>query len=691
MNTKRDLSKLDPIPHKDSHPTSINFIPSSPPNKRPGLSTVRSGFIKTSPLQTSLDLTVSIPKMTKLEPLYSPKDKVKQKLSLNLQLSNGGLKTKAETTRIPSPRGSLDLSDFMAGLYKKPIEKSEDNVKSFVSFRTIAYNNAKSPKNFKTEEAFLPPPQNEDWKTQLELNKKRETLFKQTLNDMFMQSNQQFYKLAKHREVQEKRMPNVKVYTTSANAFPGDRNVKPIVKKTFDVEVITHKLFQNPDKPPEFASRVRVSKDEPFKFYLYPVTESSSSLRKPHSREGHSMNAIGKCIYLYGGVSREIYNEWEVLDTSTYTWSKLEAKGDVPTFGRFGHSGERYQNGIVIFGGEKNYNSILKIRECLNDVRMFIPEQCEWKYLKGHGDLVEPRRNHAAVIVGKHMLIHGGIDNKGMYLNDLMIFNLNTYKWQVADERNAEHTGIAFHKACPVFGSHHKELNIFKMVDLKLDNGTQYIKEEGVYFFGGRNHVEEPLNTLRILKLGTLIFKWITPVTQGITPDPRFMHSMVHCKKLNMLIVSGGRSDGYTADYAYRNPFLSDLHILQLENLLWTRVTISGPAQQTPRCSHAATVIGSKMIILGGIHYNVYCPPDHLIYEMDPPLVRNLERKHEHKQSQSRDFFNGDELHELRRNTKAKQTVVSFLPMPKDDSPRKLRQVSKRDFDEAPSPDDDDY
>jgi len=46
--------------------------------------------------------------------------------------------------------------------------------------------------------------------------------------------------------------------------------------------------------------------------------------------------------------------------------------------------------------------------------------------LKGNGDLVEPRRNHAAVIVGKHMLIHGGIDNKGTYLNDLMIFNLGT-------------------------------------------------------------------------------------------------------------------------------------------------------------------------------------------------------------------------------------------------------------------------
>lgn len=51
----------------------------------------------------------------------------------------------------------------------------------------------------------------------------------------------------------------------------------------------------------------------------------------------------------------------------------MEVTGDTPPTGRFGHLAERYQNSIVIFGGEKHYNSTLKIRECLSDVRMFIP------------------------------------------------------------------------------------------------------------------------------------------------------------------------------------------------------------------------------------------------------------------------------------------------------------------------------
>jgi len=193
--------------------------------------------------------------------------------------------------------------------------------------------------------------------------------------------------------------------------------------------------------------------------------------------------------------------------------------------------------------------------------------------------------------------------------------------------------------------------------------------------------------------IGGHIFKWITPVTQGKTPDPRFMHSMVHCKKLNMLVVCGGRSDGFTSGYTHRSPFLSDMHVLQLENLMWTTVNVIGFPNQNPRCSHSATVIGSKMIILGGIHYSVYCPPDHQVYEMDQTLVRNLERKHEHKMSQSRDYFNTDEFHELRKNAKSKTNVVSFLPMPNlDNSPRKVRQLSRREvFDEGASPDVDDY
>jgi len=66
---------------------------------------------------------------------------------------------------------------------------------------------------------------------------------------------------------------------------------------------------------------------------------------------------------------------------ATWIWEKITVKGDIPPYGRYGHSADRYLNSIVIFGGEKNYNTILKIRECVSDVRIFIPGNYFFLYL----------------------------------------------------------------------------------------------------------------------------------------------------------------------------------------------------------------------------------------------------------------------------------------------------------------------
>lgn len=53
------------------------------------------------------------------------------------------------------------------------------------------------------------------------------------------------------------------------------------------------------------------------------------------------------------------------------TWEKIPQSGEVPSFGRYGHTTVLYNKKMFIFGGEKKYNSHLKQHECLNDVRFF--------------------------------------------------------------------------------------------------------------------------------------------------------------------------------------------------------------------------------------------------------------------------------------------------------------------------------
>ena len=42
----------------------------------------------------------------------------------------------------------------------------------------------------------------------------------------------------------------------------------------------------------------------------------------------------------------------------------------------------------------------------------------QWKFIKTIGDPIDPRRNHAAALAGRYMIVHGGISPKDQYLND---------------------------------------------------------------------------------------------------------------------------------------------------------------------------------------------------------------------------------------------------------------------------------
>jgi len=100
-------------------------------------------------------------------------------------------------------------------------------------------------------------------------------------------------------------------------------------------------------------------------------------------------------------------------------------RGDIPLFGRHSHTACEYKGSVVIFGGERKYNSILAIRETLNDVYMFNPDKAEWKYLKSIGRPIEHRRGHSATIWDKYMYVYGGINSEGKYLRDLWHFNFS--------------------------------------------------------------------------------------------------------------------------------------------------------------------------------------------------------------------------------------------------------------------------
>lgn len=55
----------------------------------------------------------------------------------------------------------------------------------------------------------------------------------------------------------------------------------------------------------------------------------------------------------------------------------------------------------------------------------------QWKFIRTIGDPIDPRRNHAAALAGKYMIVHGGISPKDQYLNDFWVFDIG-FKFSIS-------------------------------------------------------------------------------------------------------------------------------------------------------------------------------------------------------------------------------------------------------------------
>jgi len=91
-------------------------------------------------------------------------------------------------------------------------------------------------------------------------------------------------------------------------------------------------------------------------------------------------------------------------------------------------------------------------------------------YCSNKIDLPEIRKNHVAVNVGQHMLVHGGLDEKDHVINDAHILSYKDMHWQKLYVRNSANPYLAYHSAVAVIsekkleqqGFHIYEYNNYK-------------------------------------------------------------------------------------------------------------------------------------------------------------------------------------------------------------------------------------
>lgn len=170
-------------------------------------------------------------------------------------------------------------------------------------------------------------------------------------------------------------------------------------------------------------------------------------------REGHTLTMADKKIYCYGGIGSKKHSDMICFDPFLSHWKIIEGCGERPNYGRNNHSAVAYKKSIYIYGGEREFDSILKVRECANDFRSFNTENNEWKVFKPSGDTIEGRRGHLAAVVGRNMVLFGGINIKGVYRNDMYHMDIPQQKLSMANVEGQQifHGGIAFGTATSIY------------------------------------------------------------------------------------------------------------------------------------------------------------------------------------------------------------------------------------------------
>ncbi|KRX05522.1 Galactose oxidase/kelch, beta-propeller [Pseudocohnilembus persalinus] len=376
-------------------------------------------------------------------------------------------------------------------------------------------------------------------------------------------------------------------------------------------------------------ARVHGIKDGQLEFYTYNFDQN---WWRPQPREMTRMILYKNKVFMYGGIGNKVFGDMLMLDTGNFTWSSVQQKGKQP-YARFGHTMNYYQDNLIIFGGVKEYMENAKTRECLLDVLLFDLKNFTWNQAQCSHIFLQQRRNHIAEIVGKNLIVHGGVNMMDRIIEDVWILDLVTFTWS---ECNFEGPQLfaAYHASCPVYYSIRRNIQLYKQSEYKPSKFSNQIKYEGIYSFGGKNAQGNLHHDLRVLMTDQPKMQWATLKTQGKGPCPRYGHKMHFIEKFNFLAIYGGIYENQV-----QQVFLNDIFVMELGSLNWINVKYLNEGVPESLCNQSSVINQSQMIIFGGTNQHGFASSKVKVIELDSHLARKI-----YNMPQLKDVVPGEQL-----------------------------------------------
>jgi len=298
------------------------------------------------------------------------------------------------------------------------------------------------------------------------------------------------------------------------------------------------------------------------------VTDSwiqmATPLNPPSGKDSQSavVNLINNTMVLFGGKdSSSLYNNISLYLLETDTWAMARPAGPVPA-ARYGHSAVvSAQNLMIVFGG-RNQSMFF------NDIAVYDLVENRWLQRAISGQPPKARIGHTAVVdsTTNQMVVYGGVDSSGVFLNDVRFFDLGTFSW-LTKSSNGTTAPRAFHSAIVsplnvmiVFGGstsvstlgdtacYSLISHVWSACPVSSNPGARSSHTAVVStihkmtIYGGRDRNGAPLDEVWNLDLFTYTWQPITP--SGVGMDARYAHTAVATPFGTMALFGGILSDG---------------------------------------------------------------------------------------------------------------------------------------------------
>lgn len=296
----------------------------------------------------------------------------------------------------------------------------------------------------------------------------------------------------------------------------------------------------------------------------------------PSGRGGASVcHADGKLIvfgghYFAGDDKFEYLDETWILDIEKLAWHKIACSGQLPA-GRYGHTAHIVGSRMFIFGG-KGANGAM-----YNDV--FFLDLVEWVWVPVSPLSVgpSPRFFHAAELVGRKIVVHGGWDGDLDCYNDLWIFNTDSFAWMQPRTSGFGPT--------PRYGH---TLNLAADGRLLAFGGCT-LTEKGLPKY---------LDDMRVIDTETMV--WTRPRLEGLVPSARFGHTTGMAPGDQLVLFGGWGRGGCQSSTQVNDPAANSVAIFDVGTMTWLAPKKVGKKELRHIYNHGAAVIANTVMAFGG-------------------------------------------------------------------------------------------